>query len=348
MPTVDIRLIANSTAATLADSKLMENSIAATTTLLVVSKVTENFTAAATAASRVTENSIAVAIVVLKPMAIFGVKAIDMNYLPLFTLFVLSVGVAQAVEPKLPIKDHYIVVVGMASEASIAKDTNAVVVVGALRSDKLRADLNKLDISHVKGVISFGVAGGLNPQWAVGDLIVPSEINFQRRHFPTSKTLSDEIRAKVSASGVKPRDGVIAGVETMTDSNVEWRKKLRAETKGDAVDMESHIAAEFAERNGLPFTAVRVLSDAVGDTFPSAARTNLDAKGGVQGSLVFKELLKDPFQMGSLLKIGRNFNSATDVLKQVRPGLYRSRDHMSSAPVAGEWDAAEAEISPAE
>ena len=44
-------------------------------------------------------------------------------------------------------------------------------------------------------------------------------------------------------------------------SGSKAKAALRATTGADAVDMESHIAARYAEQHSLPFAALRVISD---------------------------------------------------------------------------------------
>lgn len=241
--------------------------------------------------------------------------AVRLALLPLL-FFCLSAG-AQSAKPK----SRYIVVVGMLSEAKVAQGPKVTVITGAMRENELRERLAKMDTSDVKGVISFGVAGGLNPDLKVGQLIIPQSVVFNGRSWECSKELSADLRARSSRAGVSAVTGVIAGSEEMGVGTTEWRLQFQKQTGGQAVDMETHIAAEFAASRNIPFAAVRVLSDAVGDEFPPAALLPLDEKGDVQFGKVMGSVVKNPLQIGALMRVGRNFNASMDVLKTVRKGL---------------------------
>ena len=54
--------------------------------------------------------------------------------------------------------------------------------------------------------------------------------------------------------------GGLAGVEQVVAARA-CKAALRSETGAAAVDMESHIAAAYAAEAGLPFAALRVISD---------------------------------------------------------------------------------------
>ena len=246
--------------------------------------------------------------------------------LALITLSIaLTVRAADTAHPQA----RYLIVVGMASEAKIALGENVFVVTGAMREQSLRATLSKLDTTGFKAVISFGVAGGLRPQLKVGDLIIPDQVVSNGRTWNCSPALNSDIRAGVARAGVPSIGGIIVGTSELASGSDKWRASLRAQTHGEAVDMETQVAAEFAASRGLPFAAIRTLSDAVGGGgLPPAALLPLDENGDVQMGDVFGSILSDPSQIGALIKVGNDFKKATSALARVR----RSLDSMFGVP----------------
>lgn len=216
----------------------------------------------------------------------------------------------------------YIVVVGMASEAKVAKGDNAIVVVGAMRSKTLRAKLEAIDTSNVAGVISFGVAGGLDEKLKVGALIVPKAVLFEGGALPVSAELSATIRASVQGKGLDAHgDMTLVGIDSLATGTTEFRQELHKQTGAHVVDMESHIAAQFAASRQLPFAVVRTLSDTVGDVMPPAAMLELGENGEVQLGKVMASIGRNPFQIAALIRTGRNFKAGLETLKKSRSAL---------------------------
>jgi len=67
----------------------------------------------------------------------------------------------------------------------------------------------------------------------------------------------------------------------MIASHRDAKAKLYAATRASAADMESHVAARAARSRGLPFAALRVVSDAADRTLPPAACVALNPSGGI-------------------------------------------------------------------
>ena len=60
-----------------------------------------------------------------------------------------------------------------------------------------------------------------------------------------------------------------------------FKAALHSETGASAVDMESHIAAAYAAEAGLPFAAVRVISDPAHRALPALARAAIKPNGQI-------------------------------------------------------------------
>jgi hypothetical protein len=93
---------------------------------------------------------------------------------------------------------------------------------------------------------------------------------------------------------------------------------LRARTGAAAVDMESRIAAAFAEENDLPFAAVRVISDPASRALPRLAMDALKPDGQVDIWKVMRGIALNPMAIPALVSAGRDFNRALRSLSGCR------------------------------
>src|SRR6266851_6695969 len=69
-----------------------------------------------------------------------------------------------------------LIVTGLVQEARIAAGPGMIVICSSSYPQQLRALLATLDSSTFRGVISFGVAGGLDPSLKSGDVVVATEV----------------------------------------------------------------------------------------------------------------------------------------------------------------------------
>ena len=77
--------------------------------------------------------------------------------------------VGNAIDPR-PI----LIVTGLVQEARIAAGPGMTVICSSSDPQQLRALLTVFDPSTIRGVISFGVAGGLDPTLRSGDIETPT------------------------------------------------------------------------------------------------------------------------------------------------------------------------------
>lgn len=114
--------------------------------------------------------------------------------------------------------------------------------------------------------------------------------------------------------------GTIIGRDRIMASPAE-KAALCAETGALAVDMESHVAARVAARHGLPFAAIRVISDTAHDALPPAALVGMNPDGSMALGRVLLSLARNPAQLPALIRTGRHAEVAFRTLGKIGEAL---------------------------
>ncbi len=210
-------------------------------------------------------------------------------------------------------------VTGLAKEARIAKQAGLVPVVGACDETRLAAKLEALP-QDIVAVVSFGIAGSLSPLLHPGDVVVASHVVGENEHYVCDPDWARILRGRLFGS----QSGIVAGVGEVV-GHISMKKALMQTLGAHAVDMESHIAARFAKKRGLPLAALRAISDPHNRTLPPAALVPLGPNGKARLALVLKSLIGDPGQFFELVQTGREAGKAFRALVRARrllgPGL---------------------------
>src|SRR5437868_6438797 len=107
-----------------------------------------------------------------------------------------------------------------------------------------------------RGIISIGIAGGLDPNLQPGDWVVGSAVVTDKARHPTDRNWADRLLRALPGAAYADIMGVDLPV-TSPASKAAFRKASGAA----AIDMESHIAAEVAKSEQVPFAACRVIID---------------------------------------------------------------------------------------
>jgi hopanoid-associated phosphorylase len=210
-------------------------------------------------------------------------------------------------------------VVGLAKEARIARRTGLKPVIGAGDSHLLAERLEEA-AKGATAVVSFGIAGALAPLLRVGDAIIATHVVAGREHYTCDAAWSQILRGKLANS----RSAIVVGVDEVV-FYVGKKKALFRDTGAHAVDMESHVAARFAERRGLPFVVLRVICDGSQRTLPPAVLEPLKPNGKPRLFAILKSVAHEPSQIPELLETGREAGKAFRALLRCRnllgPGL---------------------------
>ncbi|SFL89672.1 hopanoid-associated phosphorylase [Bradyrhizobium sp. NFR13] len=224
-----------------------------------------------------------------------------------------------------------LIVTGLVQEAKIAAGPGMTVICSSSDPVQLRSLLADFDPMTIRGVVSFGVAGGLDPDLKSGAVVVATEVVAGNSRWSASEALSDELIAGAGVGRQKVFRGGLVGVEKVVTGQA-GKAALRSEFGAAAVDMESHIAAEFAAMAGLPFAALRVVSDPAHRALPEIATTAIKPNGDVDLRKVLRGIARNPLVIRALVSTGRDFNRALRSLRDCRSYLL-GHTNLASADV---------------
>lgn len=213
-----------------------------------------------------------------------------------------------------------LLITGMKREAACAAGDGVITLCSSASAAQLRQSLERLKGQDFGAVISFGLAGGLDPALRPGDAIVAREIIAQGARYAVHPRLAAAMIDAVAKTGRAPVSDALVGVDQMA-MDVAAKTALRKQTSAAAVDMESHIAAAFAKANRTPFAAVRVVADPATRTLPPLAAKAITPDGDIDNGYVTRELIRAPGQIGELIRTGLDSRAAFSTLGRVGPAL---------------------------
>ncbi|MDE1915641.1 MAG: phosphorylase [Sphingomonadales bacterium] len=195
-----------------------------------------------------------------------------------------------------------LVVTGTLREAGLVKRAGIKTVAGGSDPAGLVRRLREA-APHVAGVISFGMAGGLDSRLPLGAVVIGRGVTGA---FPRD---CDEAWARaLKAMLPEAHLGAIHADGRLSADAAE--KAVRGRSGALAVDMESHIAGAIAMEARLPFAVLRCISDEAGASLPPAISVSMKPNGGVAYGAVLASLLRHPGQLPALIRTGRGFGQS--------------------------------------
>jgi len=165
-------------------------------------------------------------------------------------------------------------------------------------------------------LVSFGMAGGLDPTLNAGAICVPGEvISAEGARFLTAQGWAKRVSASVFGS--------VAGGKLLTSvqaiATVEDKARFFHETGAALVDMESLGVARIAAVHGVPFIAVRVIVDTAADALPAAVAA-ATRDGQVRIWRLIRALARSPAELGAIIRLAQRYRAATRSLAAVARG----------------------------
>jgi hopanoid-associated phosphorylase len=172
-------------------------------------------------------------------------------------------------------------------------------------------------------LLSFGVAGGLDPALAPGTVIVAEAVIVPNGGaIATHDAWRAAVMAEMRQAGIAFTTGAIVGADSPI-ADVEPKRVLFAGTGALGVDMESHAVIQEARRGGIPCLVVRAVADGANDEMPDIAMTAIGRRGEIRYWALTAALLRQPSDLAKLVRLGRMSRPAFASLRRVAalPGL---------------------------
>lgn len=168
-------------------------------------------------------------------------------------------------------------------------------------------------------LLSFGVAGGCNPDLPSGTVVIATGVR------DLSPDGSGEIlytnrgwqrRLKSLLLGdVLLEEGTIASVAEPATGR-DAKRRLYGDGGAVAVDMESAACARVAMEAGIPFMALRVIVDTADTALPPAAMAGLMPDGATRTGPVLRALVARPQDIPGLIRLGLADSRARKALRR--------------------------------
>ena len=177
-----------------------------------------------------------------------------------------------------------------------------------------------------EGLISFGLAGGLDPDLPTGTLILADAViaNDGLVH-RTHSAWFDAVVNDLQVADIDFIKGTVIGVD---DPLLHTRSKelLFSRTGAVAVDMESHSVMRVARHRGIPWIVIRAVADKATDNLPAITTTIVEKSGRINIETLIREQLRNPKLIYSFVKLWWISRRAFECLRRVAvlPSLRRT------------------------
>lgn len=205
------------------------------------------------------------------------------------------------------------VITGIAMEAKLLErfvGASLMVVHAGLDPSAAHRAAEKMIADGATALLSFGLAGGLNPAVGAGAVVIPAQVRGQ-------KTLACDLAwTKRLAALVKETPSLLAHAPAVL-ATPEAKAQVFAATGAPAADMESYGIAEVAAVHGLPFAALRVVADTAADAIPSTALKSMNPDGRLRVGAAAWGALTHPWQIPDLIRLGRRTGTAMSKLEDL-------------------------------
>ena len=167
-----------------------------------------------------------------------------------------------------------------------------------------------------KALLSFGIAGGLDPNLPPGTLVLARAVIGPRG---TRYDCDPNWRGMVCSDArghIDFTDGAIAGSDSPILGQAGKAKLFRG-SGAVAVDMESHAVARAAKEKNVPFLALRAIADPAGRDVPEWIMIGVDSGGRTRIAPVLAKLLFRPWEIPRLLELAKDQKTALSALRRV-------------------------------
>jgi adenosylhomocysteine nucleosidase len=207
-------------------------------------------------------------------------------------------------------------IVGLRAEARLLRGLGFAVGIGGGTPEGAAAQAALLVDLGARALVSFGLAGGLDPALAPGAIVIPKIVARAGQTYACDADLTAWLGGATVGT-------LLAGAEIAV--SVADKAALFAGTGAAAIDLESGAVARLAAERAMPFAALRAVCDPAGRDLPLAALAALDAAGAIGGLRVLGSILRQPAQLPTLIALAGDAGRARAALRKKLRSLFSSQ-----------------------
>jgi adenosylhomocysteine nucleosidase len=196
-------------------------------------------------------------------------------------------------------------VTGLTAEARLLAGFNVLVVATGGSPGDAEAVAFRLIDRGATALISFGLAGGLDPGLKAGSLLIPHCIVDGEAAYKCDECMIERLGGAT--------EDRLTGAQAIAVT-VDAKAALRRATGAAAVDLESVGVARAAMARGLPFAVLRAVADPAERALPPASLVALDALGRIRFGRVFGSIVRQPDQIIDLIRLARDASAGRRTL----------------------------------
>jgi adenosylhomocysteine nucleosidase len=164
-------------------------------------------------------------------------------------------------------------------------------------------------------LVSWGAAGGLLPTFSPGTLIIPEAIlAADGSVYHVDLTWHERLCSQLKGHVEFDKRSLAESAAVLSRAE---KRALYHRTGAMAMDMESASIALVAREAGIPFMAIRAITDDAEMDIPSIAQSSTDEFGRVRLSRLISGILRHPGELLALVRLARNFRVAMATLAAV-------------------------------
>ena len=172
------------------------------------------------------------------------------------------------------------------------------------------ATVAALEAQGAACIVSFGLAGALAPALRPGDVLYPNAVTDR----DTGRGFVADPEWRMRLGGGETQHLLVSSrTPLLTPAD---KTALASETAAHAVDMETFALAEAAHARGLPFVAMRAISDTADTAIPASAAQAMTADGRLNVMPIITALLTGRDRLPAFRELGRQTAVAKAGLKR--------------------------------
>ena len=187
-------------------------------------------------------------------------------------------------------------------------------------ADRAFAAAKRAIAGGARGLVSFGLAGGLTPAAAPASVLLPESGSGRDYRWSADRGWHGRLRQALEADFALVENPLYSADRVLT--TVREKSEAATSSGAAAVDMESASIARAAEESELPFVVLRVVVDGSGDALPASVASLVTDDGRTRYSGLAGFVLA-PNQLPLLFRLAGRSGKARQTLRRVVATLMR-------------------------